>query len=228
VKLQEQILRSEGLKTVGKVSARLAHEIRNPLVSAGGFARRLLSSMGPDDPNRAKVEIILKEVGRLESILRTILNYIQPLELEVAPSDLSAVIQSALVDLRKLLQSKDIRLELHLSQDLPPVPFDRKLMRRVMETLLMNTLLQMEPAEALSISTSADREGVSLVMVYPCRRLSPDDVDHFFYPFTTFQMECQAVDLPLCKVIVDKHGGAIEAYTKNPGEICLRVVLPLH
>ncbi len=228
VKLQEQILRSEGLKTVGEVSARLAHEIRNPLVSAGGFARRLLSSMSPDDPNRAKVEIILKEVGRLESILRTILNYIQPLELEMAPSDLNAVIQSALVDLRKLLQSKDIRLELHLNQELPPVPFDPKQMRRVMETLLTNTLLQMEPSDALSISTSADCEGVSLVMVYPCRHLSPDDVAHFFYPFTTFQMECQAVDLPLCRVIVDKHGGVIEAYTKNPGEICLHIALPLH
>nr|MBL0713620.1 PAS domain S-box protein [Desulfobacterales bacterium] len=51
VRLQEKLVRAEGHKTITEVSARLAHEIRNPLMSAGSFARRLLSSMAPDDPN---------------------------------------------------------------------------------------------------------------------------------------------------------------------------------
>ena len=89
VRLHEQLVRAEGLKTISEVSSRLAHEIRNPLVSAGGFARRLLSSMSPDDPNRTKVEIIVKEVARLEAILRMILNYLQPLELNLSPTDLN-------------------------------------------------------------------------------------------------------------------------------------------
>ncbi|MGA7877999.1 MAG: PAS domain S-box protein, partial [Desulfoferrobacter sp.] len=80
VRLQEQLVQAEGLKTISEVSQRLAHEIRNPLVSAGGFARLLLSSMASSDPNREKVEIIVREVARLETILRTIINYIQPLE----------------------------------------------------------------------------------------------------------------------------------------------------
>ncbi len=227
VKLQEQIVRSEGLKTVGEISARLAHEIRNPLVSAGGFARRLLSSMKPDDPNRSKVEIILKEVGRLESILRTILNYIQPLELEMTPSDLNAVTLGALGDLRTLFHSRNIQLDVQLERDLEPVTCDPKQMRRVVEALLANALHQMESTGALSVETSADLDGVKLMIVYPCRRLSSDDVQHFFYPFTTFQMEHQAVDLPLCKVIINKHDGTLEACMNRPGEISIRLALPL-
>jgi PAS domain S-box-containing protein len=227
VKLQEQIVRSEGLKTVGEVSARLAHEIRNPLVSAGGFARRLLSSMKPDDPNRARVEIILKEVGRLESILRTILNYIQPFELEMTPSDINSVTLGALGELRTLLQSRNIQLEVQLEQDLVQVMCDRRQMCKVVETLLTNAVQQMDSPGDLSLETSADSEGVSLVLVYPCRRLSSDDVEHFFYPFTTFQMGHQAADLPLCKAIVSKHGGTLEACMSKPGEISIRLTLPL-
>ncbi len=81
VRFQEKLVRAGEIKTLREVSARLAHEIRNPLMSAGGFARRLLGSMSQADPNRTKVEIIVKEVGRLEAILRMILIYIQPLEL---------------------------------------------------------------------------------------------------------------------------------------------------
>ncbi len=109
VRLQEQLVRAEGQKTISEVSARLAHEIRNPLVSAGGFARRLLSSMNPDDPNRSKVEIIVKEVARLEAVLRMILNYIQPLELDTAPTDLNDLISTALKGMTQDLESRRIR-----------------------------------------------------------------------------------------------------------------------
>ena len=106
VKLQEKLIRSEGIKTIGEVSARLAHEIRNPLVSAGGFARRLLASIGPDDPNRPQVEIIIKEVGRLEGILRMILNYIQPIDLEISPTDPNHLVEMALRGNRSGYQEK--------------------------------------------------------------------------------------------------------------------------
>ena len=58
VKMQGHFIQSEGIRTISEVSARLAHEIRNPLVSAGGFARRLLSSMSNSDPNRRKWRLL--------------------------------------------------------------------------------------------------------------------------------------------------------------------------
>lgn len=226
VKLQEQIVRTEGLKTVGEVSARLAHEIRNPLVSAGGFARRLLSSMAVDDPNRPKVEIILKEVGRLESILRTILNYIQPLELDLASHDLNAVIQETIGELQPRIGAKGIQLRLALSPDLQCAILDLNQMRRVVETLLINAIHQMPRQATLLLETSREGESLALVMDYPVRHLSPDDVEHYFYPFTTFQMSCEAVDLSLCKVIVNKHNGTIEARMREPKVISVRITLP--
>ncbi|MBW2721426.1 MAG: hypothetical protein JRC67_04255 [Deltaproteobacteria bacterium] len=81
---------------LSNVSARLAHEIRNPLTSAGGFARRLLQEMDPKDAQRSKVEIIVKEVGRLEHILKMILSYIRPVTLEFSDVDLNKLLQEVI------------------------------------------------------------------------------------------------------------------------------------
>jgi len=62
---------------------------------------------------------------------------------------------------------------------------------------------------------------------YPVRNLSPEDVDHFFYPFTTSKMDYPAADLPMSKIIVHKHGGEIEVSQESPGLIAIRISLPV-
>ncbi len=226
VKMQEQLIQSEGIKTIGEVSARLAHEIRNPLVSAGGFARRLLSSMSPSDPNREKVEIIVKEVGRLEVILRMILNYIQPLELEMSPTEPNLLVETALRGVATEMTERDVTVRAELSPDLPRILVDQSRMEQVLRTLLRNALNQMPSGANLSIFTALEQDMFQLVMRYPVRHVSRDDVEHFFYPFTTFKVDYPLVDLPMSKILVHKHGGMIEVKLGKSGEISIRILLP--
>lgn len=225
VKLQEQLIRSEGIKTVSEVSARLAHEIRNPLVSAGGFARRLLSSMGPDDQNREKVEIIVKEVGRLEGILRMVLNYIQPIDLELSPTDPNALVETVLRGIQSDARKANLSVDADLSIGLPAVPLDQLQMKQVLKSLLKKALSQMPPGATLSVSTSMENDMYRLLVRYPVPHLSPDDMDHFFYPFTTSSAD-DSVDLPMSKIIVDKHGGSLEVELEKPGMLLIRMTLP--
>jgi PAS domain S-box-containing protein len=227
VKLQEKLVRAEGLKTITEVSARLAHEIRNPLVSAGGFARRLLSSMGPDDPNRAKVEIIVKEVGRLETILRMILNYIQPMELDKSPTDPNELVERALSAVDMEIKERNVRIDLRLSQGLPEITVDRPQMELVVETLAKQALNQIQEGATLSVSTFRENEMLKLVIRYPVQHMSSDDVEHFFYPFTTSQMAYDTADLPMSKIVVDKHGGMIDVSLAESGELIIQISVPL-
>ena len=75
--LENALVQREKLKTLGAISAEVAHEIRNPLVSIGGFARRLKKKY----PDLRESDIILRESGRLEKILDRIRNYLKPVEL---------------------------------------------------------------------------------------------------------------------------------------------------
>jgi len=226
VKMQEQLIQSEGIKTIGEVSARLAHEIRNPLVSAGGFARRLLSSMNPSDPNREKVEIIVKEVGRLEVILRMILNYIQPLDLQMLPTEPNLLVETALRGVADEMAERNVTVRAELSPELPRISVDQAKMEQVLRTLLRNAFNQIPSGASLSIGTAFDQGMFQLVMRYPVRHMSRDDVEHFFYPFTTFKVDYQLVDLPMSKILVHKHGGIIEIKLGKSGELSIRILLP--
>jgi len=227
VRLHEQLVRAEGLKTISEVSARLAHEIRNPLVSAGGFARRLLSSMSPEDPNRAKVEIIVKEVGRLEAILRMILNYIQPLELDASQTSVNDLVDTTLKGLRGDFKGHEVGFDLQLAPHLPEIAVDQKLLKQVLETLLRNALTEMPKGSRVTIQTLREKDMLDLVVRYPAQHLSDDDAEHFFYPFTTPRVAYGAMDLPMCKIVVNKHGGAINVHLEPLKELVIRVSLPI-
>ena len=227
VELQKRLVRSKELKTINEVSARLAHEIRNPLVSAGGFARRLLISMSPEDPNRSKVEIIVKEVARLETILRMILAYIQPLELYLTPTNPNRIVEDAIKRVREEVKKRNIQVHLELAPAPPKIPADKVQMERVVETLVKNALNQIREGSVLSLSTFRDNGSFKLVMTYPVMHMSPDDVEHFFYPFTTSLLTKDAAYLPLSKLLIDKHGGVITVNLTESGELSIHISLPI-
>ncbi|MCK8604031.1 PAS domain S-box protein [Desulfoferrobacter suflitae] len=227
VRLQEQLLRAESLKTISEVSQRLAHEIRNPLVSAGGFARLLLSSMASSDPNREKVEIIVREVGRLESILRMIINYIQPLELKPVPTEVADLLHSVLRKLAGSFEEKCIRTKLQLAAQIPPAAVDPVLMEQALEALVRNAVCHMPTNGRIFFLSMQEDEFAKLCIRYPAEHVSNDDIEHFFYPFTTSHFGPGDSDLPMSKIIITKHGGHVHAAANESSEIILTVSLPL-
>lgn len=227
VRLQQRLVRAREIKTIREVSARLAHEIRNPLVSAGGFARRLLASMSQDDPNRTKVEIIVKEVGRLEAILRMILIYIQPLELCASPTSPNRLVETALSLVSREISEHDVKVHLRLAADLPEVCVDKAQMEHAVEILVKNALNQMRRGTTLSIATSSESEMLKVAIRYPIQEMSSENLEQFFYPFTLPQMTYEIVDLPMSKLLVDKHGGAIDVKFEETNHLLIEISLPL-
>ncbi len=225
-KTQEKLIRAEELKTLGEVSARLAHEIRNPLVSAGGFARRLLASMGQDDPNRAKVEIIVQEVSRLETILRMILTYIQPIELHMTRMNPNQPVERALEAMAMEIKERNILVDLHLDRDVPEVFADEFQTELAVKALVKKALSQMTRGTNLHVSTSREGDLFRLAMRYSVQNITPDDVKHFFYPFATSRVQHDNVDLPMSKIVVDKHGGAIDVRLEESGDFLISISLP--
>ena len=229
MKMQEELVRSGELKTIGEISARLAHEIRNPLVSVGGFARRLLSSMDLEDPNREKVNIIVKEVGRLESILKMILNYLHPIELHRVPTDLNRLLEKVMNAMAMAFNERGVNVSLSLDPKLPDVPIDPQRIELVLEALAKQALNQMEEEETLYLRSSRESEICNLIMRYKVQHISSDDVKHFFYPFTTSQMgslRYDTADLPISKLVIDKHGGSIDVHLDKSNDLIISISLP--
>jgi len=96
----------------------------------------------------------------------------------------------------------------------------------VLETLFSNALKQMPEGSTLELRTAREAEMVELLVRYPAPHFSADDAEHFFYPFTTSAAALAEMDLPMCKIIVNKHGGAIRVELEPPKQLLVRLSLP--
>lgn len=225
-RLQEKSIQTEELKTLSEVSARLAHEIRNPLTSAGGFARRLLQELPPHDPQRRKVEIIVYEIGRLEQILKMILSYIRPISLKFSEVDLNVVLEEAVKAAEAKISGRGIVLELKLEAVTPNIRADQGQLLQAMQNII-ETACEHTPRDArLRIRTTGNGTAV-IYLCYPGLHMADDDIDHFFYPFVPDELTEMNLDLPLTKVVLHKHGGVIAVSRDKDNQINITITLPL-
>ncbi len=227
--LQQQIIQTEELKTLSEVSARLAHEIRNPIAVAGGFARRLLSRLPEHDPNRRKVQIIFQEIARLERILEKILAYLKPVEVVPERRDFNEIVGQVLEEFQGEFRRRSIKVERKFQGNLPPLMLDAVWMKKSLQVLI-SALMTYCPSEggSLKVSSYAVRNTVILEIKACGLHLSDDDIEHFFYPFTSrLDVETRQLDLPLAKMILHKHQGLVRLQRQGEHEVLLTITLPI-
>jgi PAS domain S-box-containing protein len=122
--LQRQLAQAEKLAALGRFTANIAHEIRNPLTSVGGFARRLDKTIPEDTKEKDYTNIIIAEVTRLEKILKNILSFSREAAPNITENDLTKVIEHVLLINEDLFKEKSIAISRSF-EDLPRFYFDK-------------------------------------------------------------------------------------------------------
>jgi nitrogen-specific signal transduction histidine kinase len=232
--LQEKSLQAQELETLGQISSRLAHELRNPLMSIGGTARRLSKSLEPTDPQAEKGRLILEQVQKLEKILNMMLAFIEPQAVRLAPGDLNQVVARAVEGLRTKFQGNGFSVKTRLDPTLGPIPLDASLLEKALQHLLENAWHRMGQKGDLELVTQKNGGVASVTLTYPVPFISEDDIEHYFYPFTVDyspvkngQADLEQLDVSIPKVVIHKHGGMIHVTKENGQRIKLTIALPL-
>ncbi len=226
-KLQERAFRAEEIRILQEISAHMAHEIRNPLVTAGGFARRLRASFPNDDPRRNLAQIVVEEVARLEGILKVLLSSIKPFDLSMAAVDLNRLLEVWISRLNGRAKSRDITVVAELSPDLPEIQADEQRLGHAFENFLKHAIVSMPAGERLSVSTRRLEDRILVTFEHKALTLSGDDLDSFFFPHYDQGTEWQALDLPLSKIIIHRHGGKVELIREANSRLLMRIELPI-
>jgi nitrogen-specific signal transduction histidine kinase len=212
---------------LGEISARFAHEIRNPLVIAGGFARRLCNSLPEEDKSRKLAEIILEEVSKLEQILRIMLSSIEPFTLCISEIDLNHLLRSLLDEMGDMVVQKQVYLYTNFHPNLPTIQIDEGLLYRAVESLVRHAIQSMPQKKDLMIATDSENNHLILTIKYYEEDLSEKDLEQFFFPRITGKYDASNVELPLSRVIIDRHGGKIEINAAENHLVIIRVALPI-
>ncbi|MBI2454677.1 MAG: GAF domain-containing protein [candidate division NC10 bacterium] len=152
-----QLLHRERLATLGEMAAHVVHEIRNPLVSIGGFARRLARRLASREPEGQYAQIIAREVDRLERIVRDVQGMSREVRPALVETDLHTLLQDCLVLFAERFAEQRVQLRLELDARPPVLPLDSVQLKQAMVNLLANALEAMADGGTLTIATRVTR-----------------------------------------------------------------------
>ncbi len=153
-----QLLHQERLATLGEMAAHVVHEIRNPLVSIGGFARRLAQRLAGREPEGQYAQIIAREVDRLERIVHDVQALSRDVRLSLAEVDLHELVQDCLVLFAERIATLGIRLRMDLTGRPPILLLDMVRMKQAILNLLTNALEAMPNGGTLTVLTRIFRK----------------------------------------------------------------------
>ena len=227
-KLQEKALQSEEIRTLGEISASMAHEIRNPLSAAGGFARRLNETLKDDDPNKKITGIIVGEVEKLEKFLEILFSSIKPFDLALSKVNINLLLKRWTAELKSILNSRKITVNMDLDSGLPEIQGDKERLSHAFENILKHAVISIPEGGCLSVSTGREQESIVVLITHNVVRLSDDDLEKFFFPHIVENTKEWTVhDLPLSKIIIHRHGGMVNLTKEEDNMIRMRIEFPL-
>lgn len=218
--LQEKLAEEGKMAALGRMAANFAHQIRNPLTTVGGLARRL-AGLKIDGRGLKYAASINTEAARLELMLNNMFSYVQPPVLDLKKQDIVAVVEESLQDFSYSIRKQSVEV----LKDFQPVPellFDRKLISLAMENLLANALEAMPDGGRLSLVIASGGEGRDRKVTVEVRDsgsgIPPEVMETIFEPFFTTKVREKKVGLGLtiAKKLVEDHRGTI-AIVSRPG-----------
>jgi signal transduction histidine kinase len=227
---RERLLEAEKLAALGEMAAGMAHEIRNPLVSIGGFTRRIMKLIEPDSPIRPYIQVIIDEVARLEKTLRDVLDFSRdPLE-HYTRQDLNAVVQESLYLLRREMSDGNIEVIKEFKEGLPDVFIDKRQIKHVFYNLFLNAFQAMDKGGKLRVKTYLtmleDLPFVACDVTDTGPGIPPEALPNIFNPFFTTKDAGSGLGLSIVHKILSRHHGEIDVYNRPEGGAIFTVKLP--
>jgi len=222
----DRLRRSERLYAAGQLSARLAHEIRNPLASISGAAGILKRGHASQANIEDCLEIIEKESNRLNKLLTNFLHFARPRAPKFQPTDLATVLDSVMS--LTAHDSAMLQVQLHSDRplDLPEVECDPEQLKQVLLNLLINAAQASTRSGAVWLATSVATDRVSVTVRDEGCGISTENEDRIFDPFFTTKENGTGLGLAIASTIIGQHGGLLTAKQNADRGMTFQLDLP--
>ena len=203
-------IRNEKMALVGQLSSVLAHEIRNPLEPIKGSAE-LLKIYYPEEKQIMKFAgVIQEEVLRLISFIDNFLDFARPRDPEFKEVDINTLIRKTFILLEKLILDNNIKIDLDLSEKMPPVKGDRSMLKQVILNIILNAVQASEKKKGyINIKTDCYNGMAEITVTDHGKGIDEKALQQIFDPFFTTKAEGSGTGLTTSLRIIDLHSGEI-------------------
>jgi two-component system NtrC family sensor kinase len=227
---QEQLLQSEKLAAMGRLTSQIAHELNNPLYGIMNTLELLKTEISPENRRRKILEMALSETVRLSDLLRKMLSFSKPDQEERHPVDIYSVLDEILLLHEKQLKENDINIEYRLAENLGLVNASKNQLRQVFLNMVANARDAMTHGGTLTVTTGSDGDNVVIDITDTGSGIREEHIDKIFDSFFTTKGEVKGVGLGLsvCYGFIQDHGGDIEVQSKEGVGTTFTITLPVY
>jgi len=227
---QEQLLQSEKLAAMGRLTSQIAHELNNPLYGIMNTLELLKTEIPADNKRRKILEMALSETVRLSDLLRKMLSFSKPDQEERHSVDINSVIDEILLLHEKQLKENDINMVVTFADTLGLVNASKNQLRQVFLNMVANARDAMPEGGTLSVVTSGDADKVYIEISDTGTGIREEHLDKIFDSFFTTKGEVKGVGLGLsvCYGFIEDHGGDIEVKSRVGKGTTFTISLPVH
>jgi two-component system, chemotaxis family, CheB/CheR fusion protein len=228
MELEQQLISSGRLISVGEITASMAHEFNNPLGIIMGYAQDLLSEIDPSDPKYRSVQVIEEETKRCAKIIEELLQFARPGTADFHPSDVQELIEKTVQMLTNRFYKQKIEVITRIEENLPRINADPRQIEQVLVNLYLNSSDAMPDGGRLTIETKNVAEEVSIIVTDTGFGIEDNDLPKLFQPFFTSKKKSGlGLGLAICDRIIKNHGGRIEVASQVGQGTTFRIYLPL-
>ena len=225
---REKLVEEEKSKALERMMEEVEHEIRNPLTSIGGFARRVYNRLPQGDPNKKYMEMIINDVARLENMIKELL------ELETTAisyrelTNINDVIMEALKSFEQDLEDRGTEARTELGDNLPLISIDQEQMKMALANLVENSIEAMQNKLKILKVTSRISDGRIEIQVSDTGKGIPKDkIKNIFDPFFTSKTRGPGVGLTFVLKIIQEHRGTVSVESEPGKGTIFTIRLPL-
>jgi signal transduction histidine kinase len=217
------------LANLGRLSAQMAHDLKNPLAALKGaiqFLQEEHAQGRPIEPHAGFLDLMLGQADRIERVVDAYrrLHRIEP---DKQPADVGALLRET-VALQPMSAAATAKVEIDIAEGLPPCPLDRDLIARALENLLRNGFEAMPDGGTLTVRAARGEEPGTVLLEVSDTGSGMDarTRERAFDDFFTTKAGGTGLGLPLVKRIAAAHGGDVTLHARNPRGTTVRICLP--
>jgi two-component system sensor histidine kinase PilS (NtrC family) len=227
--MEARMRQADRLATLGRLSANIAHEIRNPLASMSGAIEVLAKELPQDAGSGRLVEIVLRESERLNRIIRDFLEYARPAPLALLHVNLAEILDEVLLLLEHRSPAANIKVIREYGDTLP-VRADPQQLRQAIWNLCINAVQSMPDGGEVRVGarelTDESPGRLQLRITDSGQGIPEKDLPHIFEPFYSTKPEGSGIGLALVYRVIQDHGGLVEVRSKPGAGTTFTLTLP--
>jgi PAS domain S-box-containing protein len=226
---QEQLLQSEKLAAMGRLTSQIAHELNNPLYGIMNTLELMKTEIPPESKRRRILEMALSETTRLTEMLRKMLSFSKPEEEERQPADINNLLDEILLLHEKQLREHSIRILTSFAEGLGTVYASKNQLRQVFLNMISNARDAMPDGGTLTVKTGVEGKNVQVEISDTGIGIRKENLSKIFDTFFTTKdsVKDAGLGLSVCYGFIKDHGGDIKVESEWDSGTTFKIIIPI-